>query len=152
MSPFTRKLLVIALVALAAFAPSLTAAAAPAEEKPDSITEKADERFACITDWLVLGPVPVPLPAFHDESKKKFDASWLLGYDHLDPSMMIPVKSGIEGVPGFGDVTWNLASADTAGVALSHDGSLPGITWLAAWVEVPRWMEIDLKANSSDPF
>jgi len=152
MSPITRKLLVLAVVALAAFAPSLTAAAVQAEEKTDPETEKVDERFACITDWLVLGPVPVPLPAFHDESKKKFDASWLLEYDHLDPSMMIPVKGGVEGVPGFGDVAWSLASADTAGVALSHDGSLPGITWLAAWVEVPRWMEIDLKASSSDPF
>ncbi|MCK4549957.1 MAG: hypothetical protein KAU49_07295, partial [Candidatus Krumholzibacteria bacterium] len=84
MSPFTRKILVIAFVALASFAPSLTAATVPAGEKPDSTTEKTDERFARITDWLLLGPVPVPLPAFHGESKKEFDASWLLGYDHLD--------------------------------------------------------------------
>ena len=32
---------------------------------PDAIAgeEKSEERFAQITDWLVLGPVPAPLPA-----------------------------------------------------------------------------------------
>ena len=152
MSLFTRKLLVLTLVALAVLAPSMTPAAAQDEGKPDSKEEKADERFARVTDWLVLGPVAVPLPAFHDESKKKFDAAWLLGYNHLDPARIIPVESGAEGVPGFGEAIWSIMPADTAGVALTHEGSAPGVTWMAAWVEVPRWMKIDLKASSSDPF
>jgi dipeptidyl aminopeptidase/acylaminoacyl peptidase len=152
MSSFTRRFLAAAFIALAFAAPLFTAAAVPAEEKPDSTTEKAEERFARITDWLVLSTVPVPLPAFHDESKEKFDAAWLLGYDHLDMSGLIPVKGAVEGVPGFGDAVWSVSSADTGGVALSHEGSTPGVTWLAAWVEVPRWMKVDLKASSSDPF
>ncbi len=152
MSPFTKKFLLTAFIALAVAAPSFTAAAFPAEEKPDSTIEKAEERFTRITDWLVLSTVPVPLPAFHDESKEKFDASWLLGYDHLDMSGLIPVKGAVEGVPGFGEAAWSFLSADTGGVALSHEGSAPGVTWLAVWVEVTRWMKVDLKASSSDPF
>ena len=141
MSSFTRRLLAISIIALAAIAPSLTASADPAEE-----------RFTRIMDWLVLGPVPVPLPAFHDESKKEFDASWLLGYDHLDTAGLIPAEGGVEGVPGFGEAAWSFVSADTGGVSLSHEGSAPCIVWLAAWIEVPRWMEVDLEASSSDPF
>jgi len=152
MSPFTKKFLATAFIALAVAAPSFTTAAVPAEEKPDSTSEKTEERFTRITDWLVLSTVPVPLPAFHDESKEKFDASWLLGYDHLDMSRLIPVKGIVEGVPGFGEAAWNLLSADTSGVALSYEGFAPGVTWLAVWVEVTRWMKVDLKASSSDPF
>ncbi|MCK4549884.1 MAG: S9 family peptidase, partial [Candidatus Krumholzibacteria bacterium] len=71
---------------------------------------------------------------------------------HLDLSGLIPVEGGTEDVPGFGEATWSVASADTAGVALSREGSVPGVTWLAAWVEIPRWMKIEIKATSSDPF
>jgi dipeptidyl aminopeptidase/acylaminoacyl peptidase/thiol-disulfide isomerase/thioredoxin len=152
MSSFTRRFLAAAFITLAVAAQPFTAAAVPAGEKPDSTTEKTEERFTRITDWLVLSTVPVPLPAFHDESKKKFDAAWLLGCDHLDMSGLIPVKGAVEGVPGFGDAVWSVSSADTGGVALSHEGSTPGVTWLAAWVEVPRWMKVDLKTSSSDPF
>jgi len=142
----------MSIVSLALIASSLTAAAVQSGEKPDSSEEKADKRFMRITEWLVLGPVPVPLPAFHDESKSKFDASWLLGYDHLEADGLIPAEDGVEGVPGFGETAWSIAFADTGGVPLSHEGSAPGVAWLAAWVEVPRWMKIDLEADSSDPF
>ncbi len=140
MSSFTRRSLAAALIILAAV-PSFAAA-----------EEKAAERFERITDWLVLSTVPVPLPAFHDESKEKFDASWLLGYDHLHMSGLIPVKGAVKGVPGSGEAAWSVSAADTGGVVLSHEGTAPGVTWLAAWVEVPRWMKVDIKASSSDPF
>jgi dipeptidyl aminopeptidase/acylaminoacyl peptidase/thiol-disulfide isomerase/thioredoxin len=150
MSLFIRKFIVFILIAMAALAP---AAAAPQdEENQDAATEKADERFARVTDWLVLGPVTVPLPAFHDETKKKFDAAWLLGYSHLDPARLIPVEGGLEGVPGAGEAAWTIFPADTAGITVPYNDKAPGITWMAAWVEVPRWMKIDLKASSSEPF
>ena len=88
MSFFTRRFLVTAFIALAAIAPSWTAATIPAGEEPDSTTEKTEDRFTRIADWLVLGPVPVPLPAFHDESKKNFDAAWVLDYKHLDTTAL----------------------------------------------------------------
>jgi dipeptidyl aminopeptidase/acylaminoacyl peptidase/thiol-disulfide isomerase/thioredoxin len=151
MTPFTRRLLLAALITFAIAVPSL-AEAVPAAEKPDSTGEMTDGRFARITDWLVLGPVPVPLPAFRDESKDKFDASWLLSYQHLDISRLDPIPGGIEGVPGFGDAAWRAGSADTAGIMLEREGAIPNVAWLAAWIEVPRWMKIDIEAGSSDPF
>ena len=118
----------ITMLALLALLMPLAAAAGQAQEEPDSTVDKAADRFEAITDWIVLGPVPAPLPAFRDESKGKFDASWLLQYGHLETAGLTPAEGQPVGVPGSGDASWRARSADTAGVTFQHEGPLPGPT------------------------
>ena len=43
-----------------------------------------------VEDWLLLGPISTPYPAFSDEDKKKPSAGTLLGYSHLDREGLWP--------------------------------------------------------------
>lgn len=128
------------LVASAVLAP---AASARDESSPAAPIDK----------WLVLGPVEVPLPAFHEESPDPFDASWLLDYRHLDIVTVEPAPGAVEVFPLAGTVRWvEVGEADTFGVDLDAASDAPLSAWLAAWISVPRWMKVDIGVRSTDPF
>ena len=53
-------------------------------------TQEAQEITTRISSWLVLGPHPVPLPAFHEEKTRSFTLEDLLKFDEADISHLKP--------------------------------------------------------------
>jgi len=118
----------------------VTVAVTAAEEKPKVTVER----------WLVLGPIAAPLPAFNNEDEKaKVGAGELLAYPHVDHKLLRPVAGETVPMVWGKDVEWKAADApDTTGVSIGTDGSEAEVAYLAAYVEVPRWMTLDVEARS----
>lgn len=132
----TRITAALALVALLFFAAPHAAAAA------DGIA---------VGEWLVLGPYPLPLPAFAGEEEKPLDAAFLLSWRGVDPVKTPPREGDAVEAPGW-RMAWTAASADTAGVTLDWTGETPAAAWLAAWIEVSRWSEVEFSVSATRAF
>lgn len=100
--------------------------------------------------WLVLGPISVPLPAFNDEGPQKTGAAELLEYGHVPILDLVP-EEGTR-VPTFGGSTvWVEAASDSDGVLLRAAETHPCVAYLAAYLEAPRWMKVDIEVHSTRP-
>ncbi|MBN1884725.1 MAG: S9 family peptidase [Candidatus Krumholzibacteriota bacterium] len=104
-----------------------------------------------IRSWLALGPYPLPLPAFADEEKTPPDAAFLLSWTGVDPSKTLPREQAAVEAPGWRAV-WTAVEADSGGATFSAPADVPAAVWLAAWVEVSRWTEVEFRASATRPF
>lgn len=137
-------MLLIALVA-AVFVFQVTAAE---EEKAN---EKEKEKVQ-VQSWYLLGPFDAPFPAFNDEGEDKMKAGDLLKYEHVALRKLRPVEgAGLNLVDGK-TAKWKKVLADTMGAEIPADTTFPLVAYLAAYVEVPRWMKIDVEARSTNQF
>lgn len=106
-----------------------------------------------VKEWLLLGPLPSPLPAFHDEAESKKDAEDVLAYEHISMKGLRPAAGDEVALIGGGRAGWaNAVAPDTNGVSIPPDTTMPWIAYLAAYIEVPRWMKVDLDASGTTPF
>jgi dipeptidyl aminopeptidase/acylaminoacyl peptidase len=144
---FLRMWLAVVVAAVLVFG---AVALAVAEENKKDEPEKPKIH---VEKWLVLGPIDSPLPAFNDEYKdNKIGAGELLEYTHIPIRDLKPARGLSIDLLG-GVATWDeVASQDTAGVQLSTTDKWPTVAYLAAYVDVPRWMKIDLAARCTHPF
>lgn len=119
---------------------------------PASSSDSKDDAAAKapVARWLVLGPLAVPYPAFHEEGREKTGAADLLDYEHLSTADLWPAAGASVPVPG-GAAEWTPASSDSEGVLLTAPGDDPAIAYLAAYVEAPRWMKADIEVRSTHP-
>ena len=53
--------------------------------------QEAQEITTRISSWLVLGPHPVPLPAFHEEKRRSFTLEDLLKFNDVNISQLKPI-------------------------------------------------------------
>ena len=104
-----------------------------------------------VEKWLLLGPVATPLPAFADQGEKKVGVPELLEYPHARVLDLRPEVGGTVGSFGKRTTVWAVAAADSAGVVLPLEGRTPAVAYLAAFVEVPQWMQIDIETRSTQP-
>jgi len=112
----------------------------------------AAENGGAVTSWLALGPLDVPLPAYHDEGDTPVKASSLLGARVLERNRMRPGAGRAVPYAG-GQIVWRNLVASSGGVTLdTADGKTPRVAWLAAWIHVTRWMSVDVKAHGSQPW
>ncbi|MCK4236680.1 MAG: S9 family peptidase, partial [Candidatus Krumholzibacteria bacterium] len=105
-----------------------------------------------IENWLLLGPIDSPLPAFHDEGQPKIDAAYMLSYEDMALEEMNPVKGKKVALLNGRNSPWKAATADTGSLLIPTDASLPQIAYLATYIETGRWMKIDLEAHATHPF
>ena len=103
-----------------------------------------DEPGEPLREWLVLGPAPAPLPAFHDQKPGSYPlATWLAGRQypggeaHPRAGQAIPWASGAT-------LTWERVPAGEHGVVPLAGGSGPQVVYLAAYLRVDRYTEADL--------
>lgn len=115
------------------------------------IKEDPDTEMMTIESWLLLGPVTLPLPAYADDESET-SAGDLLSYRHIDLTGATPAKGDKKSVIGGRDVPWAAVSADTGGVLLPADDEMPQVAYLAAYIEVPRWMKVDLEARGTNAY
>jgi dipeptidyl aminopeptidase/acylaminoacyl peptidase len=114
-------------------------------------SEKPEAEKVAVESWLLLGPVSSPLPAYADDESKK-GAKELLSYEHFDLAGATPVKGDRMSVIGGREVVWKLVSADTSGADLAVEGETPQIAYLATYIDVPRWMKVNLEARGTNAY
>lgn len=134
----------IVLVAILLMTITLTGwaedATAPPGEKPISVEQ-----------WLLLGPVASPFPAFN-EGASKVTAGDLLEFNHISLKGLKPVPGATVSLAGAPPTAWKKITADTSGVSVAIDQKIPHIIYLAAYIDVPRWTKIKLEAKSNAVF
>jgi len=105
-----------------------------------------------VDEWLVLGPVRTPLPAFSDEGEEETGPAELLEYEHVCLEDLRPIRGESVDLIGGGDAVWSEAFAGTSGVSIAADTSTAAIAYLAAYIDVPRWMKVNVEARCTNPF
>ncbi|HPC84078.1 MAG TPA: prolyl oligopeptidase family serine peptidase [Thermoanaerobaculaceae bacterium] len=103
--------------------------------------------------WLVLGPVPAPLPAFGAEPRGGYGPGELLKAALLPPLDGMPAAGARVPWLGVAAPSWREVATDKDGVITLDrpGGNVPGVAWLAAAVEVPRWQSLEVELAGSCP-
>lgn len=127
---------------------ALAVAATPAKGKNDQ-----RQPSIAVPAWLVLGPAPVPLPAFAGEKRGGYGAAELLHAPLLPPLEALPEAGRRVQWLGSTELEWREARPEKDGaVALGEAGSpTPRVAWLAAAVDVPSWRSLAVELTSSGP-
>lgn len=153
-----RRLLVL-LVLCAAFVLSIsvndtigTVMAADGQKKQSSKADEPVKEKIHVDKWLTLGPLPSPLPAYDVDDDSKKGAGDLLSYEHISMKNITPVEGDKISVLGGDYAAWRLTPADTGGAIIPADTTMPWIAYLATYIEVSRWMKVDLEARGTRPF
>jgi dipeptidyl aminopeptidase/acylaminoacyl peptidase len=109
----------------------------PASPQNQETRKKEIEQI--LTSWLVLGPIPTPLPAFHKDEKKGFSVDELLKFEELDISSLKP-KADAPFTLHYGSaVHWKKIDAGAKGVVLEGNTATPSIAYLVAYIDAARW-------------
>ena len=118
-----------------------------------SVAFAAEERQTLeITQWLRLGPVPAPLPAFGDEKGRTFSVDELLAAATLDPAAMRPRAGADVILPVAGARAWMTASAAEGSVTMPVPaGDTPAEAWLAVYLAADRWQKAELSLRGEHP-
>jgi dipeptidyl aminopeptidase/acylaminoacyl peptidase len=138
---------------LAAICLLLACFAVPAQEPGGGGAASGPAALAVHVDrWLLLGPFQSPIPAFTAEDRDTFGAANLLSYEEIPLAGLAPADGASSTLLLDEKGIWKSAPADTGGLDLAPDTREPAIAYLAAYVEVPRWMKTSVSIRSSAPF
>jgi dipeptidyl aminopeptidase/acylaminoacyl peptidase len=113
------------------------------EEKSSQLQKKE------ITSWLVVGPFPAPLTAFHQDKKKKFSCEDLLKFEDFDISSLWPKENAPFEWHDGSTVNWQTVQPGEKGVELASPGKHPSIAYLGVYLDVPRWTKAKVSVTSS---
>ncbi|MBN1163778.1 MAG: hypothetical protein JXB45_04315, partial [Candidatus Krumholzibacteriota bacterium] len=117
-----------------------------------STVENEDGGSIPIERWLLLGPVFSPFPAFHQEDETDNDGAFLLSYKDIKIEDLDPEEGRIEGMLEEGRNRWVAIEGESTGASIPAAEKIPQIAYLAAYIEVPRWMKVKVEARGTDPF
>ncbi len=110
----------------------------------------AEAGYDNITDWLVLGPVVTPPPAFDMEDKEV--SAFLLSYQFL-PQQIPETEKGLKiDFPAAGKLQWEHRRSDNGEMVLSDEPEEISAAFLAAYIELDRWAEVDFRISCPYPF
>lgn len=99
-----------------------------------------------VDDVLCLGPLPLPLPAFHDADKAGVSLDDLATEPTLDVAMLRPRKGDSIPLAGHGKTSWRQAGVP---VTLEIEDTAAE-AWLAFYVRSDRWQETKLTVDVPD--
>ena len=127
----------------------LSAAPVPAKKKKAADgNEDPSAPAVAVSEWLLLGPAPRALPAFHDAEERGLDLDGLL------EAQLLPWR-GTEPSPG-GEVGWfggsTLRWARRGGERLelkAPNRDRPAVAWVASWIESPRFQKVELELHGA---
>ncbi len=105
-----------------------------------------------VGQWLRLGPVGHPLPAFHDAAKGGYKIERLFEDEKLSIEPLQPERATDQAWFGEQPLTWAPADSQRGGVVqLRGEGDEPQSAWLATYVATDRWVAADLEILGKHP-
>ena len=126
------------------------------DPSPESTKEPAAPVEIPLDRWLVLGPVPAPLPAFHDEegpSGKPVGVGDLLGTTLIeDPEIWPAAGDAVTWLEGR-ELIWRerIPREETGAVEPGEDGKVseaPTVAWLTTYVSAARFVSAKLEVET----
>ncbi|MCR4439650.1 MAG: S9 family peptidase [bacterium] len=105
--------------------------------------------------WLLFGPVPAPLPLYHNAKNpkgEKFTLGHLLEFPQVDVSEWWPYAGQVVDWDAGRHLTWRLVQAETSGVALPSAGGVPEVCYLATFIDAVRFTEAKFLIRSPHLF
>ena len=125
----------------------------PSEEEQNEDKNSENEKpKKTVDEWLRLGPLSMPFPAFSDEGKSRPKAAELLTYAHVDRERLRPAAGESMNMAAGEAVEWATVSAEDGRISIETDPQTPQVAYFAAYVEVPRWMKCNFEVNASHAF
>ncbi len=132
-----------ALLAVLCLAGALSGQANPAQPAVKSLP---------VRSWLAAGPLTAPLPAWSGSKDRPFGVSDLLKFEPVEVRALRP-KSGGELL--WADRTraaWRALAAGEKGVELTPSGAALETAYLAAFIDVSRWVSARVSFLTPQPF
>ncbi len=115
----------------------------------------ADTGSQAIGQWLILGPVPVSKPVFHEKKSSKseyYTVKELLQQQILDIGDLSP-SEGKAYRDVSGGLLWKKNVIDTSGsIRFQGESGRYELFYAAAYVEVRRWMKVKIELSGYHPF
>ncbi|MGD8376530.1 MAG: S9 family peptidase [Acidobacteriota bacterium] len=95
-------------------------------------------------DWLVLGPVSAPLPAFHGQPPGKVDLADLLREERVRRPGLRPAAGDAMAVAGRDAGIWTVRAGETLDLA----GPEGQVAWLAGYLRTTAFAEVSIAVTS----
>lgn len=105
-----------------------------------------------ITEWLLIGPFPNPLPALLEEYKKEQLIENLIKFHQVDKSKMKPISGGSLLWHDGTLSRWREIQSGENGVSLLGDETHPTIAYFATYLDVKRWTRAKVTVQSPQAF
>jgi dipeptidyl aminopeptidase/acylaminoacyl peptidase len=124
----------------------------PAVSSHQSPEDQAKTIDVAITDWLLLGPFPNPLPALLDDVKKEQLIENLIKFQQVDKSELIPFKGN---TLRWHDGTlshWREIQGTDNGISLLGDEKHPTVAYFGTYLDVKRWTRARVTLQSPQAF
>ncbi len=105
-----------------------------------------------ITDWLLLGPFPNPLPALLEEYKEEQVIENLIKFQQIDKEKLMPIE-GESLLWHDGTLSrWREIQAGEKGITLIGDETHPTIAYLGVYLDIKRWSRVKISIQSPQAF
>ena len=105
-----------------------------------------------ITDWLLLGPFPNPLPALLEDYKKEQLIENLIKFHQVDKSKLIPISGSPLRWHDGSLSRWRKIRSGENGVSLIGDETHPTIAYFGTYLDVKRWTRARVTIQSPQAF
>ncbi|MBN1271320.1 MAG: S9 family peptidase [Candidatus Aminicenantes bacterium] len=92
-----------------------------------------------IDSWLILGPLPIPLPAFHGDEGHTFSAQDILDEKFVTAQDLKPSASAVIRWTDGKLHQWKAVDGEKDGLILNGAADVPTAAYLAFFVDVKRW-------------
>lgn len=108
--------------------------AAVAAQKPQNQIQELK-----ISSWLLLGPLPAPLPPFQRNQNRGIAVDGLLKFSELDISNLLPDAEKTHLWYDGKKVQWKKIQSKDEGITLAGDTQIPSVAYLGVYIDVKRW-------------
>ena len=122
---------------------------------PLASAEEIETAKTTVDSWMVLGPVPYPVPAFGEEDEAEETRKAILAAKPFGEIFWMPEAGTI--VDWFGsEVSWRVLETNEDGVVELQAPADIGerqlaVAWLAASLRADRYSEVELEVDSKHP-
>ncbi len=109
----------------------------------------SSDRGVSVDQWLTLGPVSVPLPAFHDVENlhgNTFGMDQLAGFSFLDAQSIRPVDGELLRIDPRRQLRWQTRSSGDI-ISRNTTGD-PSVSYAAVYLQANRWLDASLELKS----